>query len=718
MADTASTHGPTFFQWTQSNPVALNSHYTAVRAIAKLTTSLSGHWVNGDYEPLYFPNAGIAPAIPATDTTDYHSVANAFVCQAIYNGDGDAKQNCDWNSTQTTVDAFNKKLWDGNFDRYIDWFGWDASIQTTGAHCTYQEYYDAITNGYWISIKAAQQVQGTWPNQSLEMFMHFLKLNVLGASDTQIEEIYNLLTTPSDSTRPRLAAGGFGDITPSTYKLYRSYITPGPVSYSQLSVQGLNTSATAWTSMPTEWGMSEISTTYYADLQFLHDAGYWTDPPSGCCFAAGTQVVLADGVTTKPIDQIVPGDEVLSPSRTDEKAVRKCLFLSRPARNGRSLFSYLEHDGIQFTATHPLLQGYDKSGDPILGFVDVSAAVRVNPTWAAFETVSLPREQLIQTASCGAADAEEVLYDIIFDDDETSTRALATYVVQDNNGNQHANASRFFPHGLTAGVVNYSTRLKKLRDDCVAEVVAITASNTDSESSSFRKEHLSALFSSSALSFQVILDSIEALIISTGLSIQAELDNYWIHRHSQLQQQTDDSKAEYTVISSHFIGLKHDLAELNRSEIVDGNTDIGPVFRRRVIEPAAMRDDHGDTPYSRVLASKKIGPYLHRHHSIICIPRQQSSDFHNFEVVLNGTTFVASGQLNLRHGNLMRWPLYLHNSTTLSHVGWIGLTAMNVDKKGLEYIEGVAPETYADVILAYSRTLGASLGTSIVSDIK
>ncbi|KAJ6263323.1 hypothetical protein Dda_1886 [Drechslerella dactyloides] len=737
-------HGPPFFRWTQPNPVALGSHYTATRAIAKLRTSLSGHWHGGDYQPLYFADAGAAPAIPPSDTTDYHSAANAFVCQAIHNGDSAGREACNWPATQATIDVFNQKLWDENFDRYIDWFGWDASIQVTGAHCTYQEYYDAITDPFWVGIKKAQQVDGTWPNQSIEMFTHFLKLRALGASDAQIETVYNVLTAPSDPNQPSLAAGGFGDITPSTYKTYRAYLFPGSVSFSQLSVLNLNSRTEVWGPYIYPGGQNIV--TLYADQEFLHETGYWQDPPSGCCFAAGTQVVLADGVTTKPIDQIKPGDEVLSPTRDDEDTVRKCLFLSQPARNGRSLFSYTEHNGIQFTATHPLLLGYDESGDALLGFVDVPAAKRANPTWAAFEMVSIPQEDLVQIASAEVEGAEEVLNDIIFDDDDKkSTGGLATYVVQGRNGkrmvvgsespdslvlpdvtafivafltgiSQHANASGFFPHGLTTGAIDYSARFRKLRGGCIAELENIIVSDTNS---GFRKGDLSTIFSSSPMSFQAILDSIEALIISTGLSIQAELDNIWIHRHRQ--QKDIDSNAEYTVISSHFIGLNHDVARNSGivTSVLEGTDDNLNIRRHNISDTGGtIEENRGATAGSKVLSSKKIGPYLHRHHAVTWQPKQKPGDFHSLEVALNGLHFVANGHLNSFHGGFMKWPLYMHNSTTLSHVGWIGLTAENVDTKTLEYIERIAPETYAGTVQAYARALGESLGMNITSDIK
>ncbi|TGJ63019.1 hypothetical protein EYR41_010969 [Orbilia oligospora] len=720
-----TNYGPAFFQWTQPYPVALSAHYTATKAIATMRTSLSGSWPQGTFEDLYFPNPSPAPPISANDTTDYKAAANAFVCQAISNGDTDWQGCCDCDGTQTAVDAFNNQLWSENFDRYVDWFAWDESTKITGAQCTYQEYYDAITNPDWISLKKAEQTDGTWSNQSLDMFMHFLKLTALGATADQIQSIYTTITAPTDPTQPSLMASGFLDVTPSTFMNYQAYLLPltdGAVTYPQLSVTNLNSKYFVVSAGDPGRGWN------YADEDFLNMAGYWEEPPVGSCLVAGTRVVLADGVTTKPIEQIQPGDEILSPSYENERAARKCLFLSRATRKGRSLFSYHDHDGIKFTPTHPILAGYDQFGQPILHFVDVQSAVRSNPTWAAFENMSLSRENLIEDI-CTQSRFNEVLYDVILED---QPGAIAAYVVEDKNGkrttvctegpdslllpdmttfifgfltgiSQHDNASGFFPHGLESIDIRYSAKLSSLRSNCIQKARHISDSKTH-----IRKEDLGIVFAGAPLPFQALLGSIEALLKRTGLSVQAEFDNFWLRPY---EQQAASKDAGSTIMSSHFIYLKGD----SISKPSSGNANDYPVVIHR--NTSTKSDGDGGVP-AKVLASKMIGPYLYHHHCIAVIPKQQVDDIQTLEIELHGTRFITRGHIH--YGNVFRWPLHLRDLATLSHVGWIELTAENINMGGLEYVEKIIPETnnYATSVQAYAKALGEAFGKDVLSRIR
>ncbi|KAL1966291.1 hypothetical protein VTN77DRAFT_4644 [Rasamsonia byssochlamydoides] len=235
-----------FFKWLQPAPMACAEHYTGQVAIALLKNSVTGGWGpgpgmigdSGTFQALYFPNAPRNPGHNPNDPCDYGSGVNAFIAQAIHNA---GSSRCNWDLTQSKIDAFNNRLFDNNFDRFVDWLRSPWSTSVTGPHCSLDEYLSALRDPYWITLRAGEQVDGTWRNQSMEMFQHCLKLAALGASDAQITQAMNTLTVRSSPSSPVLNPSGFPDITsdPLSWKHYRGYLVRSPISYTHLAVQGI-----------------------------------------------------------------------------------------------------------------------------------------------------------------------------------------------------------------------------------------------------------------------------------------------------------------------------------------------------------------------------------------------------------------------------------------------------------------------------------------------
>ena len=82
--------------------------------------------------------------------------------------------------------------------------------------------------------------------------------------------------------------------------------------------------------------------------------GFCTTLDLGICFAAGTPVVLADG-TTKPIEQIQPGDQVLSAPEDDAEATPTAKAVERVFHNPPSELIRLTIAGQELRCTPPHL---------------------------------------------------------------------------------------------------------------------------------------------------------------------------------------------------------------------------------------------------------------------------------------------------------------------------------------------------------------------------
>lgn len=93
----AIEQAPALFKWNQKDIMVFNQHYTAAVAISKMQNSIDCNWDKGlfvshpAFIDIYFPNRAAAPPNGQNDPCDYHGAAQAFVCQAIYNGDGHAQ---------------------------------------------------------------------------------------------------------------------------------------------------------------------------------------------------------------------------------------------------------------------------------------------------------------------------------------------------------------------------------------------------------------------------------------------------------------------------------------------------------------------------------------------------------------------------------------------------------------------------------------------------
>lgn len=614
-----------------------------------------------------------------------------------------------------------------------------------------------------MAYKKATQATGGWPNQSFEMYFHFLKLYCLGATQDQITEIYNNITGPNC-----LLAGGFSDITPSTWTKYTGYILSGPISYSQLGIQNLNRTGTC--TMP---GVDNGDATYitmHADTSFLQQTGYWQSPPSGCCFPADTQIVLADEKTSTAISTIVPGTKVLSSTRDDPLAVATVKALSKPRRDDRALYSFLDGcQDVKFTATHPIFLRYDEqNGLPVLGFVNVAEALSVNPLWAAFNLETIPATLLLQdvgsSPSGGTTGQDELLYDLVLEvtASRNNTSNVATFVASQAGSDKRLvvcseapdltalpamtrfvlallqtigsrpDTARVFADGLRCGNLDYLERIQKYRN--------AAASDISHQSSQFGRDiNLDAALSvigGSMNDAQAVMDASEAVVGSLGLGLQCHLDNGW--QFSSLV--SDATQPNSFVLSTHTITLAQaSLLSLPTSLKQSATENIRSLSQKLLkttnVQASFSLVGSGQRlePASSQVACRSVGSHLHRVHSVQSCHFTESEESklpwsQHYKLVMSmeddNTVLVAEGCVMPDVAAM--WPLRIEklaqggvvDGLVNWHVGWISVTGAVVLTSVLDTIDDwTSNDDEMGRIDLYAEILGAKVGEDILQTI-
>ncbi|TPX14613.1 uncharacterized protein E0L32_005305 [Thyridium curvatum] len=755
---------PALFKWNQKDIMGFNQHYTAAVAISKMQNSIDGNWDKGlfvshpAFIDIYFPNRAAAPPNGQNDPCDYHGAAQAFVCQAIYNGDGQAQKFCNWNATQNTVDDLNNKLWQNNTQRFVEWLQWSGSNSTTGGLCALGDYVSSITNSDWIAFKAAEQASGEWinPGPDYELYFHFLKLTALGASSAQLQDIYATLTAPG-----KIDGSAIQDVTPSNWTKYTGYLQSGPIAYGQLGVQNLN--EVTW--IPTFRGPP---VSVHCDTDFLNHAGYWQSPPSGCCFAAGTGIVMGDGHTVVPIDNIQSGDMVLSTNGEGSNSHRQAVFVSKPRRDGRALYESKDAKGVCFTATHPVHRGFDSRGCQILGFVDVSGALRVNPLWAAY-----PLEQLSPTevSQMAAGEAEETLFDLVLDVPSAGATGggAPTFVVQSPAGDritvcseapelavlptttafvlgfmrslgQCKDLQRFFPEGLQAGVLDYYARIRRLRG-----ASATAAAGRDALATTIDDDRMTtavSILSSGNLPPQVLADASESIIAAMGLGLQSHLDLGWQYISDENTRATGPSRS---MLSAHFLQLSQPaviglptLVQQEHVALVEAIRGLlSKTDTKLSVSISSSSTLAAGEPEKHTMNVQSLGPYLYHLGTSELVPLPDNLPGARKSGVVYTLKMALDSQLVLQaHGTLedeveARWPLHLASLSTSSdaglkahwsdlqhwHVGWISVTSAHVGEEQLVRRREWFGTGGADAVLSPIERYGGLLGTAVGDDI-
>ncbi|WP_396587032.1 hypothetical protein [Bermanella sp. R86510] len=437
-----------------SNPVGETGRVTIINAIkaqtpGRATTPYIG--VSGDkFIDIFFPHYAVKPyqglvseltGISANFLKDF---SISLLCQAMYNITSRLRKqikkdkvNHDVSTASATIigqaTTFYSSLLnqvDGPVKAALDAIG---SGQFAVAK---DQYLSMIKSMPFVDAKLAQVASGSWGNADWEMYHHYTKLKVLGASDADVNGVIQYLKTndvpiPSSVDVNQWVHYGrwFGDViswrdiqaeASAGILEEKCYVYPGSYYPSCMSEDN-----------SFEFTANSQPGTHYREL------------PSSSCFKPGAKVVMADG-SLKNIEQVEVGEQVKTPQGNKPVKV-----VAQPLRLNRQLYSF-PGCNFEFSASHPFVL-YDAAKNeqaPYLAAVDPMGLIDLIPSASSIGVVTIGQGLGQKLATYNAASSieatvinsvntdpdigheDDILYDLIID---FGDNGLSEYFVGDEH---------------------------------------------------------------------------------------------------------------------------------------------------------------------------------------------------------------------------------------------------------------------------------------------
>ena len=476
------------FKTTQAaSNYTFNTHPAVVMAVAYMKKSIDYRWVghSGPVRDLIFPDMStdVVPAklnVPGLEENKFKEGAVGLLVKAFYNACPNQQSNIEIDRANSAVQSFNEHVNSKSTELVIQFYRSLFSISASDNMVS--KYRSLLQSMPYKTMKQHQASQGAWSDANLEMFCHFAKLAACGATDDQIRDTYQELTTKD----PKLDGSSYGSITPSTWKSYRGWLSSGYIDYGDLGAKNLteshNRTLTALHSV-------QIFTVSLVE-DFIRDKGYKKSVWSSC-FSPDTRVVVDSSAEIRLISELHSGDSILSPetSSMESFTTRRIAFVDTPHRHRRKLYSLKSHPGINFTSTHPIILPRPSGGHSIhsstkLWFVDKDAASSLNPAWQSLTADTLD-PSLFETHEATSVE-DELLYDLIFEpqpEHNDLNCGPVLYIVESNNKQRLAVASEgpplaWYPFEL-AFMGQFMSHLPSQPSDLRKVIDLICATNFD-----------------------------------------------------------------------------------------------------------------------------------------------------------------------------------------------------------------------------------------------
>ncbi|KAK2051736.1 hypothetical protein LY76DRAFT_639976 [Colletotrichum caudatum] len=512
------------FKTTQHGAAAWNTH-PAVRLVVewikkKLTDP---SWQGRELNTVIFSDIASTPdqfIVGGIDSDRIKRGGAALLIKSIYNTKTEYDDNIQLEKCNTGIADLNSYIWDNKISFLIMWYRQNFNMWPTD-NTTWQRHLAGCKS------------------------YHFVKLAACGATDEQINGIYQEMTT----VVPILDGSTFGEIYANHWRTYDAWITKGYLDFGDLGATKLD----SWHAYPFYFP-GQMPTFSYLAVDVIRHYDYWKSAPSSSCFSASTRVLMASG-EVKMISEVTPGESVLfRPSDTkDGGKSRTVAFVSKPKRAGRRLYELQSFPGIQFTETHPLLlESNDESrigSFPVLQFVNKLLAASLNPIWQSFETVRIDPHGIIMHNAAKDLD-EELLYDLIFEPVATKGGSTSTqlYALSEapliewfplemifvGNVVQAISRTNLSIENLISSIDNHQDSLRSLlrtvagTDISQHSVNTITGATLDSLLP--KDEHNEAQNKS---------DLIEKFIMRLGWTISKEISRGWLKPPTLLASESD-----------------------------------------------------------------------------------------------------------------------------------------------------------------------------------
>ncbi|KAI8502733.1 hypothetical protein Bbelb_194350 [Branchiostoma belcheri] len=206
-----------------------NDSGKAARAalVSKLKSSTPGSHTemfgSGDrFVDIFFPNHQSAPyegdvSLNGLDNNWWSDFSVASLCQAMYNLTTDLRKQLKRDDINNAVNSKNADLKARSMEFYAKVFS-ETYVKTTYSTITdkasaRQHYESALTSDAWITAKRAIAAEGMWTDAAWELYHHWVKLHLLGASNAEIDNIIQQLSSKELLIPPEVGVGNWTSYT-------------------------------------------------------------------------------------------------------------------------------------------------------------------------------------------------------------------------------------------------------------------------------------------------------------------------------------------------------------------------------------------------------------------------------------------------------------------------------------------------------------------------
>ena len=275
------------------------------------------------------------------------------------------------------------------------------------------DYCKAITDPAWVDIKIIQAQKSIWKDADWELYHHWSKLMLLGATESEVLSIIRKLKDmglPIDES-----------VDETNWDSYERWM--GTAKGEKLEVGWEDFKEAESRMLSPVCYPNGILVHEYFSLNYMHDEEggnrYYVEPPKPeiSCFTAEAMVRMADG-TLRKISEIRSGDRIFTP-----QGEKRVLFVSTPLRGKRSLYSFGNHK-FKFSESHPFRskKGHVCVKPDILGrFVPTFKEVEALVDGTKLMTYSGTDAEVAELYAHGYEECNkcELLYDIIPEADKS-----------------------------------------------------------------------------------------------------------------------------------------------------------------------------------------------------------------------------------------------------------------------------------------------------------
>lgn len=404
--------------------------------------------------------------------TDYSA---ACVCSAIYNLTTSLRKQMLCDKIRSKMDnSFNwlksniKGFYQVMLENYSDGNPVKVALNKISDRKAALNWYQGfLLDDAWITMRNAQWSTGDWPDRDWEMYHHYLKLKILGAKDQDIDSLIGKLLDKglqlSDAARQ------------NAWKSWSGWWVGGPIDWTDFSeASGPITEEICYVFLYSPYPCFIKEGNSYDFTANSMPGSPYRKVPSSCCFAKGTQVVMADG-TLRNIETVSAGEQVHTPT-----GPATILLVSMPLRAGRALYTINQHQ-FYFAETHPFVQFDAGAQRPGYASANPMRLIEDAPFFSLFGVTSLldgggaslrrynaggDQAETVRSLTVSSAEIkeDELLYDLILDFKESGS---SEYYAGDKDA-QYLAASEMPPPYT---VPDISLAFMKIYKTCHAEIL-------------------------------------------------------------------------------------------------------------------------------------------------------------------------------------------------------------------------------------------------------